>query len=255
MNLRDLFMSCPVEFENKKTVSLWSLIGTGGFIWFLSAIVVVNILRPYLPVKEWEDVYILGTKLLQAVCLVGLIVAIDINISVVIHNWLKQWREHLRIIAKYFGIYAGGLAGVLTVGVIILVLLEKTGKIDPGVAATIDEAADANDKILYLKRMFQSSVPRFAFSLGTICVLAPIIEEIFFRRFLFVALRKKMAFVWALGISAALFAIVHPNMALGAIGGIYLGYVYEKGKSLPANILIHGMANFTITVVSMLVRR
>ena len=161
----------------------------------------------------------------------------------------------MRVVAKYFGIYAGVLAGVVAVGVIILVLLEKIGRIDPGVVKTIDEAAEANDKILYLKRMLQASVPRFVLSLGTMCVLAPIIEEIFFRRFLFVALRKRIDFVWALVISAALFAIVHPNIALGAIGGIYLGYVYEKGKSLPANILIHGMANFTVIAVSMMVRQ
>jgi len=248
-------MNYPVEFESKRTVGLWGLIGMGGVVWFFSSIIVVAILKPSFPPKEWEDVYILGAKLLQALCLVSFIAVIGINIPVVVHNWLKQWREHLRVVAKYFGIYAGVLAGVVAVGGIILVLLEKTGRIDPGVVKAIDEAAEANDKILYLKRMFQASVPRFILSLGTMCVLAPIIEEIFFRRFLFVALRKRINFVWALVISAALFTIVHSNIALGAIGGIYLGYVYEKGKSLPANILIHGMANFTVTVVSMMVRQ
>ena len=248
-------MSCPIEFENKTTVNPWSLIGLGGVVWFFSAIIVVAILKPSFPPNEWEDIYILGANLLEALCLGSFVAVIGINIPVVVHNWLKQWREHLRIVAKYFGIYAGVLAGVLAVGVIILVLLEKTGRIDPGVVKAIDEAAEANDRILYLKRMLQASVPRFVLSLGTMCVLAPIIEEIFFRRFLFVALRKRIYFVWALVISAALFAIVHPNMALGAIGGIYLGYVYEKGKSLPANILIHGMANFTVIAVSMMVRQ
>jgi membrane protease YdiL (CAAX protease family) len=236
-------MSCPVEFRNKRTGDFWNLICVGGCVWFFSSIIVFEIFRPFFSPKEWEDLYIFGAKLLQALCLGSFIVLIGIDVPRVIHDWLKQWREHLHIVNKYFAVYVGGLLAVLAIGVIIFILLEKIGRIDLAVMETVDDIANSNNKILHLKQLFQTSIPLFILSLGTICVLAPIIEEIFFRRFLFVALRKNMDFIWALLISAILFMLVHRNIAQGAIGGIYLGYVYEKGKSLPANILIHGMVN------------
>ena len=49
-------MNCPVEFENKRTVDSWSLVGMGGLVWFLSSVIVVAILKPFFPPKEWEDV-------------------------------------------------------------------------------------------------------------------------------------------------------------------------------------------------------
>ena len=61
-----------------------------------------------------------------------------------------------------------------------------------------------------------------------------------------------MNFTLTLLISSVFFMAVHPNILLGAIGGIYLGYVYEKGKSLPANILLHSAVNLTVISISMI---
>ena len=245
-------MCCPLEFENKKTVNPWGLVVIGGIIWLLSGAIVTRIFGPYFPVKELKEVYILGAKLLQALCLAGLISLIGLDIPTVIRNWLSQWREHLRIVLRYYVVYAGFL--LLIVGVLsaILILLVKTGAIN--YSTLIDSAAepDIKDRMVRLKFLLENSIPLFTVSLIHMCILGPVIEEIFFRRFLFVALRKKMNFAMALFISSAFFMAVHPNIALGALGGIYLGYVYEKGKSLPANILIHSITNLTVITISMM---
>jgi len=252
MDLRDLIMSCPIEFENKKTVNPWGLVVIGGIIWLLSGTIVTRIFGPYFPVKELEEVYILGAKLLQALCLIGLISVIGIDIPTVIRNWLSHWREHWRIILRYYVVYVGFLLLIMGVLSAILILLVKTGTID--YSAFINAAAepDIKDRMVRVKFLLENSIPLFIVSLIYICILAPVIEEIFFRRFLFVALRKRMNFALALFTSSAFFMAVHPNIAQGAIGGIYLGYVYEKGKSLPANILIHSITNLTVITISMI---
>lgn len=246
-------MDCPDEFETKITVNPWPLTLMGGFFWLMSSLIAVEVLGLFVPPKEWPDVGVFAATLLSALSLTFFIMAIGINIPAVMRDWWKQRDRHLWIALKYIGIYAGGLLAVVAVGVIILVLLENTGRINP-LVADFTTVADAANPMTELKLFLRNSIPRFILSLTTMCVLAPLIEEIFFRRFLFVALRKKMNFPLALLISSMLFMVVHPNKALGAIGGIYLGYVYEKGKSLPANILVHAMANFSITILSLVMR-
>ena len=243
--------SCPFEFETKITTAPLSLVGAGGVIWFLASVIAFVILKPFLPAKEWADVYGVAAKLISAMCLAYFAKEVGISIPVVLRDWWRSRAQHLRIVVRYFLVYAGFL--LLTLGVLAaaLMMLEKTGLIDPSIVDLGGNTA-SNDKIAQLLLMLGKSTPRFAVSLVSMCVLAPVIEEVYFRRFLFVSLRKKMNFLPALLISSILFMAVHPNLALGAIGGIYLGYVYEKGKSLPANIMIHSIVNLTVVMISML---
>lgn len=244
-------MNCPVEFETKATSNPWTLVVMGGFVWFMSSLVVHELLKSFLPPKEWVDVGIFGAKLISALCLVWFVVALGINIPAVANDWWKYRARHLQIALKYFVVYAGFT--ILAMGLLtaIFILLEGTGRLNPSVIMDLAADPDPKDKMAQLKFMLENSVPRFILSLISMCILAPIIEEVFFRRFFFVALRKKMSFIPALLISVIFFTAVHPNVALGAIGGIYLGYVYEKGKSLPANILVHSIANLTVITISM----
>lgn len=224
----------------------------GVFLWGMSALVVFEALKSFLPTKEWTDIYGLIEKFTLALCLFCFIVTIDIKIPAVLKDWWENRLEHLHILFKYFVIYASSLALVMGVLTLMYFLLERTGKINSSLLMDLANDADPNDRMRQLKLILEYSIPRFSLSLFTLCFLAPVIEETFFRRFLFVALRKKMDFIPALLISVICFMVVHPNIALGAIGGIYLGYVYEKGKSLPANILIHSTVNLTVITISML---
>lgn len=247
-------MNCPNEFNIKTTAGFWPLVFMGGFVTGMSPVIVVEVLGSFLRPKEWADVVTFGSQIISALCLIWFVVAVGINIPAVLRDWWEHRTEHLRIAYKYFAIYAGFAALIISVLVVILIFLEDAGKVNPLIVDLADDA-DMGNQMVLLKHFLKNSIPRFIISLVGMCVLAPVIEEIFFRRFLFVALRKKTNFPFALFISSALFMAIHPNMALGAIGGIYLGYVYEKGKSLPANILVHAAANLTVIASSMAVIR
>jgi membrane protease YdiL (CAAX protease family) len=88
-------------------------------------------------------------------------------------------------------------------------------------------------------------------------VISPLIEELFFRGFLYSFL-KRFTSVWgALILSAGVFAFAHAN--LGSVVqlwvlGIVLGVAYEHTGSLLLPMAIHGCFNF-ITALSLLIEK
>ena len=77
-------------------------------------------------------------------------------------------------------------------------------------------------------------------------ILGPIAEEIFFRGFMYNAIKKKMGILCALTLSSFLFALLHahlvgflPIMVLGLL----LAYLYEKTGSLVPCITVHIIHN------------
>ncbi len=77
-------------------------------------------------------------------------------------------------------------------------------------------------------------------------VIGPVFEEIFFRGFLYRALKKSVGSVCGLIVSSALFALIHNNlMAFFPIFGlgIMLGVLLDKTSSLIPSIVMHIMVN------------
>lgn len=77
-------------------------------------------------------------------------------------------------------------------------------------------------------------------------LLGPVMEEIFFRGFVYGAVRKRMGILGGILASAAFFACVHANLASFApilCLGILLAYIYEKTGSLVSSITAHVMHN------------
>ena len=245
-------MNCPAEFESKTTAHPGWLIGGGALVVVLVSLLVFAALRYFLPSKEYEDVYVFVSQIALTLCLFLFIREIGINILAVMRDWWKNKTEHLRIVVKYCLFYFGLTAAVVGVLLAATLLLDKAGMISLSASMGAFKAATP-DTMGSLKSIMVKSPPRFILSLLAMCVFAPIIEEVFFRRFLFVALRKGMNFAPSLLISSVLFSLLHPSVIQGALGGLYLGYVYEKGKSLPANILIHSMVNIATIVVTLLI--
>jgi len=90
----------------------------------------------------------------------------------------------------------------------------------------------------------------FALKLFIVCVLTPIGEELFFRRVVYTALRKKLSFLRALFVSSLIFAVSHGGAALLVFPvSLLLGYVYEKKRRLPVNIMLHGLINLFVMAV------
>lgn len=77
-------------------------------------------------------------------------------------------------------------------------------------------------------------------------VIAPLVEEIFFRGFVYTGLREKYGWVAAALISAALFAVVHlqPLTMLPIfLMGLIFAYLYERTESIWPAVIMHFSTN------------
>jgi membrane protease YdiL (CAAX protease family) len=78
-------------------------------------------------------------------------------------------------------------------------------------------------------------------------LVAPVAEEVFFRGLLYNALRQRLPMFVAVLLQAVAFGLIHPfgmaGVAAVAVGGVALGLVYERRKTLLAPILLHALVN------------
>ena len=83
-------------------------------------------------------------------------------------------------------------------------------------------------------------------------ILAPIIEEIVFRRFVFNRMRESVNYLVAAVLSSLNFVVIHGNMIQMVFAftiGMLLCYIYEKYNNLIAPIFLHAMVNATSVAV------
>jgi len=77
-------------------------------------------------------------------------------------------------------------------------------------------------------------------------VFAPLVEEIFFRGFLFQGFRARYGWVTAMLLSAAIFAVAHLDLVVlipTFILGCLLAYVFHRSNSLWPGIILHFLVN------------
>lgn len=93
------------------------------------------------------------------------------------------------------------------------------------------------------------------FSVIVAAILAPIIEEVVFRGFLFQGLSLRLRGVlWPVVLSSLAFASIHPQgpatwLVLGWIGAMGCLLVHQTGSLVPA-IVMHALHNFTIILLA-----
>lgn len=86
--------------------------------------------------------------------------------------------------------------------------------------------------------------PFWLIFVGTI--LAPLVEEIFFRGFLFQGFRQRYGWVTAILLSAAIFSAAHLSLVVlipTFILGCVLAYVYHRTNSVWPGIILHFLIN------------
>ncbi len=95
----------------------------------------------------------------------------------------------------------------------------------------------------------------------SIAVVAPVVEEIVFRGFIYGGLRARMGVVLSVLLSAAIFGLAHSLSVGGSIlllfpslfvAGVALALVYERSRSLVPGMVLHGCFNL-IAVVAIFV--
>jgi hypothetical protein len=77
-------------------------------------------------------------------------------------------------------------------------------------------------------------------------ILAPLVEEVFFRGFIFTGFREKYGWKKAAAISAVFFSFVHLQLLTALpifLLGYIFAYVYQKSKSLWLPIILHASVN------------
>jgi len=82
----------------------------------------------------------------------------------------------------------------------------------------------------------------------TICLIAPVVEELFFRGFMFGVLAKRLGPWWGMGITGVVFAIGHapaPAISLIALGvfGVGLCLLYWRTQSIVPCMALHALNN------------
>jgi len=90
----------------------------------------------------------------------------------------------------------------------------------------------------------------------SVVLAVPFFEEIFFRGFLYRAVRKTMDPVAAIAVTAALFAIVHPWVFQASLVlplGFLLAYLMEKTGSVIPCMVVHFLVNGTSLLLTFLV--
>lgn len=86
--------------------------------------------------------------------------------------------------------------------------------------------------------------PIWFFIVGAI--FAPLVEEIFFRGFLFQGFRQRYGWITAMLLSSLIFAVAHLDLVVlipTFILGCVLAYVYQRSNSIWPGVVIHFLVN------------
>jgi len=92
----------------------------------------------------------------------------------------------------------------------------------------------------------ETHIPSLVYMCFFTSLLGPVLEEIFFRGFLYGVLKKRAGVFWGIFLSAAFFAYIHANLASFfpiLCLGILLAYLYERTGSLIPSITVHAIHN------------
>jgi uncharacterized protein len=102
------------------------------------------------------------------------------------------------------------------------------------------------------------SNPKSAYVMAVFGVLvAPLVEELFFRGFLYPALARRLGEMWGIGLTAALFAALHgsqlalawaPLLVLFLVGTV-LTLIRARTNSLATCVLVHAGYNLTLFIM------
>jgi len=138
----------------------------------------------------------------------------------------------------------GGYAVLVVVLVLLTTLL-------PGGDLLNQAFSQTGERILSTARSLPARVGLFVL----ICMVAPVVEELIFRGFVYPGLRRRMSVTGAVVTSALFFALMHNNpaaIAPIAIIGIVLAVLYERNLSLVPSIVCHALNNTLVFFLMLL---
>ncbi|OIN99728.1 MAG: hypothetical protein COX65_07735 [Elusimicrobia bacterium CG_4_10_14_0_2_um_filter_56_8] len=238
-------------FEGVKTCGnytrLWQLTG---FVLFLQVIVSVIVAeyerRHGLNFSTFEAIVpaLLATGLVSWLMLRGL----GVSWRAARDDWSQNALGDIKKSFKYFGGY------VLVMLILFAGLLAAYWYWGDWLQKITQPQADKNtNENALLQAAAAVSQWRLVLVLFSACVVAPIVEEVFFRRIVYTAIRLKNKFWFSAFWSGLLFAVFHGAAAPFILPvGMYFCWVYERERRLPVNILLHSLVNLTMVTLKVL---
>ena len=85
-----------------------------------------------------------------------------------------------------------------------------------------------------------------------LCVVAPVLEELVFRKLIYTWLKRKSSVRPAMVFSSILFGLYHGKLSQGIYGfvmGLFLAWVMEKFETVKAPVAVHMGANAAAVII------
>ncbi len=174
----------------------------------------------------------------------------------ILYFTVGQYRESmisLGISIKNFfkNVFYGIVGYVATVPILVVVLLIIVLMIH--ITKYVPEKQPIVD--LFLK---EDNAPFLIYTGIFTMIIGPIIEELFFRAFMYNAFKKTIGIFWAMLFTSAVFAVLHTNM-VGffpiLVLGMLLVYLYEKTGTIVSSVTVHIMHNLTMVFFVFLMKQ
>ena len=100
--------------------------------------------------------------------------------------------------------------------------------------------------------LFGPGIKGFLLAVIVAVIIGPLVEEIFFRGFIYPAFKRRLG-VWpAIITSSVIFGVFHVNpwlMFPTALMGVAMAWLYERNGSLAAPVFFHGLNNLVSVVI------
>ena len=214
-----------VQIKNEPKAIPWSILDTWLGVVLLVLINVSLLVGVFLFQEEAEQLAQgAGILLAELVYLLPVLL---------IFVWRRIHFKHLGF-GKFDAVTMGMGCGLLMAGYVVI-LLHNVMLMVLGV----DTQGEA-----ILKIFSELESPIWFFVVGVI--FAPLVEEIFFRGFLFQGFRQRYGWIAAILISSGIFAAAHldpisfiPTFVLGAV----MAYVYHRSNSVWPGVVLHFLVN------------
>ena len=229
------------ELGRPKTTISWGPFSAilGGLALFILPQVVAGVLLGFLNLVSPEifDRVLSGDEIGLNFALYGTTELITIGLLTALLKWRgTSWRQ--------LGVKRSGLNKLWIILPAFIAYLLLTGVILAVAGALVGEQSLEADQQLGFEGA--SAAWEIILAFVSLVLVAPIVEEILFRGYLFGGLRSRWSFRVSALISAVLFGLAHGQLNVGLDTfalGLFLAYVYEKSGNVWVAVALHGLKN------------
>lgn len=223
-------------------------------------------------IKIWQMILIWGVSIISSIFGIMILVEVASINQDVLMNISDIWigftlflliliitlifgRVNIKLIKERYSDFKNNVNIKEIISLVATQLLLSLGlsNLSTGIIAIIDK-----DKFLNMindTSMLPTNNVELILCFISIVILAPVLEEITFRKVLFIRLSRKLGFVISAVISSLIFGIGHNSLGiLGAIAfGIGCCILYRKYNNIAASITVHMVNNLISGIIVIIV--